>query len=106
MYKVLITTVPFGDKNILPLDILENAGKAKGVQIFIGSKNFFRMPFVAKKLKKIIEENEINILHVRSRAPAWLLKFIKYKMELINYTQLIVKLILVKLNQLKILITY
>jgi len=26
MYKVLITTVPFGDKNRLPLDLLENAG--------------------------------------------------------------------------------
>ena len=24
--KVLITTVPFGDKNRLPLDVLENAG--------------------------------------------------------------------------------
>jgi len=26
MYKVLITTVPFGDKNRLPLELLENAG--------------------------------------------------------------------------------
>ena len=61
--------------------MLQNLDKknVKHIAMDIGSKNFFLMPFVAKKLKKIIEENEINILHVRSRAPAWLLKFIKYK---------------------------
>ncbi|MDC0195054.1 glycosyltransferase [Alphaproteobacteria bacterium] len=45
----------------------------------VHSKNFLNMPFVAKKINKIIKENETNILHVRSRAPAWLLPFISKK---------------------------
>ena len=32
-----------------------------------------------KKLTKIIKENNINILHVRSRAPSWLLPYINKK---------------------------
>ena len=42
----------------------------------VHSKNFLKMPFIAKKINKIIKENNINILHVRSRAPAWLLPYI------------------------------
>ena len=30
----------------------------------------------AKKLEKIIIENNINLVHVRSRAPAWILRYI------------------------------
>ena len=45
----------------------------------VHSKNFFSMPFVAKKINKIIKENKTNILHVRSRAPAWLLPYISKK---------------------------
>ena len=37
------------------------------------------MPIVAKKVNSIIKENNINILHIRSRAPAWLLPFIDKK---------------------------
>ena len=37
------------------------------------------MPFVARKVSKIIKENKINIVHVRSRAPAWMMKFIPIK---------------------------
>ena len=42
----------------------------------VHSKNFLKMPFVASQINKIIEKNKINILHVRSRAPAWLIPFI------------------------------
>ena len=45
----------------------------------VHSKNFLSMPFVAKKINKIIKENKTNILHVRSRAPAWLLPYISKK---------------------------
>ena len=45
----------------------------------VHTKNFLRMPFIAKKINKIIKENKINILHVRSRAPAWLLPYINKK---------------------------
>ncbi|SVD84277.1 uncharacterized protein METZ01_LOCUS437131, partial [marine metagenome] len=37
------------------------------------------MPIVARKINKIINENNINILHIRSRAPAWLLPYINKK---------------------------
>ncbi len=40
------------------------------------SKNIFIMFKNAKKLKIFIEKNNINIVHVRSRVPAWILKFI------------------------------
>ncbi len=45
----------------------------------VHSKNFFKTPFLAKKINLIIEKNNINILHIRSRAPAWLLPFINKK---------------------------
>ena len=42
----------------------------------VHSKNFFKIPFTAKKIDQIINKKDINILHVRSRAPAWLLPFV------------------------------
>ena len=45
----------------------------------VHSKNFFIMPFVGKKINAIIKENYINILHIRSRAPAWLIPYIDKK---------------------------
>ena len=45
----------------------------------VHSKNFFLKPFVALKLNKIIRKQKINILHIRSRAPAWLLPYISKK---------------------------
>ena len=58
---------------------LLNNRETKHFMLPVHSKNFFSMPFIAKKLKKIIFKNNINIVHVRSRAPAWLLKFIRNK---------------------------
>ena len=43
------------------------------------TKNFLYMPFVEKKLSKIIYNNKIDIVHVRSRAPAWLLQYVNKK---------------------------
>jgi len=45
----------------------------------VHSKNFLIMPIVARKINKIIVENNINILHIRSRAPAWMLPYINKK---------------------------
>ena len=45
----------------------------------VHSKNFFKMPIIAKNINTIIKENNINILHIRSRAPAWLLPYIQKK---------------------------
>ena len=39
----------------------------------VHSKNFFKMPFTAKKVNNLIKKSEINILHLRSRAPAWMI---------------------------------
>ena len=42
----------------------------------VHSKNFFKAPFTAKKINDIVEKKNIDILHFRSRAPAWLLPYI------------------------------
>jgi len=47
----------------------------------VHSKNFFKAPFTAKKINHIIDKKNINILHFRSRAPAWLLPYI-YKQNI------------------------
>ncbi len=48
-------------------------------QLSVNSKNFFNYPFIANNLKKIISENNINLIHLRSRGPSWILSFIKNK---------------------------
>ena len=42
-------------------------------QLPVDSKNFFSYPLVAKKINKFIKANNINIVHVRSRGPAWMI---------------------------------
>ena len=56
-----------------------NYKKTKHFHLPVHSKNFLKMPFVAKKLNKIVADYNINIVHVRSRAPAWLLQFMLKK---------------------------
>ena len=51
----------------------------KHIKLATHTKNFLYMPFVANKLNKIINNNAIDIVHVRSRAPAWMLQFINKK---------------------------
>ena len=39
----------------------------------VASKFFFSYPFIAKKINKFIKANSIDIVHVRSRGPAWMI---------------------------------
>jgi len=59
------------------LTLLDN--NVKHFQLPVNSKNFISMPLIARKLNKLIIQNNINIVHVRSRAPAWILQFINKK---------------------------
>lgn len=45
--------------------------KVQHFELPLKTKNIFKMLLNAKRLAKIIEENNINIVHARSRAPAW-----------------------------------
>ena len=45
----------------------------------VNSKNFLRYPIIAKSIANYIKENKINILHVRSRVPAWIISMISKK---------------------------
>jgi len=45
----------------------------------IKSKNFLSYPSLAKKINQFIIEHNINLLHVRSRGPAWIVNLIKNK---------------------------
>jgi glycosyltransferase involved in cell wall biosynthesis len=38
----------------------------------VNSKNIFMYPFIAKRITKYVNNNNINIVHVRSRGPAWI----------------------------------
>ena len=69
-------------------NIISNGGHLVGeldkkytnhIQLPVHSKNFINYPIIANQLKKIIEKNNINLLHVRSRGPAWILSLIKNK---------------------------
>ncbi len=39
----------------------------------VSSKNFFLYPFIARKINQFIQSNNINLVHVRSRGPAWII---------------------------------
>jgi glycosyltransferase involved in cell wall biosynthesis len=39
----------------------------------VASKNFFSYPFIASKINQFIKANNINLVHVRSRGPAWMI---------------------------------
>ncbi len=45
----------------------------------VDSKNFITYPFIASRISKIINKNNINIAHIRSRGPAWILRFMNTK---------------------------
>ncbi|MDC0498738.1 glycosyltransferase [Alphaproteobacteria bacterium] len=42
-------------------------------QLPVDSKNFFSYPWIARKINQFIKANNINIVHVRSRGPAWMI---------------------------------
>lgn len=56
-----------GGRMVYQLDKL----KVKHFTLPLKTKNIFKMLKNAKALEKIIHENGINIVHARSRAPAW-----------------------------------
>ena len=58
---------------------LLNRKKTSHFKLPVHSKNIFSMPFIANKMSKIISDKHINIVHVRSRFPAWSLQFIRNK---------------------------
>jgi glycosyltransferase involved in cell wall biosynthesis len=39
----------------------------------VNSKNFFSYPLIATKINQFIKANNINVVHVRSRGPAWMI---------------------------------
>ena len=45
-------------------------------QLPVDSKNFFSYPLIARKINQFIKANNINIAHVRSRGPAWMVNLI------------------------------
>jgi glycosyltransferase involved in cell wall biosynthesis len=46
-------------------------------QLPVASKNFFSYPLIARKINQFIKANNINIVHVRSRGPAWMINLMK-----------------------------
>lgn len=42
----------------------------------VNSKNIFMYPFIANRISKYVSKNNINIVHVRSRGPAWISSFL------------------------------
>lgn len=44
---------------------------AKHISLAVHTKNPFKIFFNSKKLAKILKENQVDIVHARSRAPAW-----------------------------------
>jgi len=45
-------------------------------QLPVASKNFFTYPLIGRKINKFIKANNIDIVHVRSRGPAWMINLI------------------------------
>ena len=45
----------------------------------VSSKNFFFYPLIASNINKFIKANNINLVHVRSRAPAWIINCMSKK---------------------------
>jgi len=46
-------------------------------QLPVASKNFFSYPLIARKINQFIKANNINIVHLRSRGPAWMVNLIE-----------------------------
>ena len=48
-------------------------------KLSVNSKNFATFPFIANRINSLIIKNNINIAHIRSRGPAWILRFANTK---------------------------
>ena len=70
----------------LPNHIISNGGRMlKNIDtkftsyynLPVNSKNIFKYPFIAKRISKYVSKNNINIVHIRSRGPAWISSFLQ-----------------------------
>ena len=52
-----------------------NFKKVEHFKLSVHSKNPFKIYSNIRKLKKIILSNKINLIHVRSRAPSWSVRY-------------------------------
>jgi len=48
-------------------------------QLPVASKNFFSYPLIARKINQYVKINNINLVHVRSRSPAWMVNLMAKK---------------------------
>ena len=48
-------------------------------QLPVASKNFFSYPLIARKINQYVNINNINLVHVRSRGPAWMVNLMAKK---------------------------
>ena len=48
-------------------------------QLPVDSKNFFSYPLIARKINQYVKINNINLVHVRSRGPAWMVNLMAKK---------------------------
>ena len=67
-------------ENHMPNIVVSNGGQmvsqleqigVKHIQLPVHTKNPFKIWMNAKKIAKIAQENNVGLMHVRSRAPAW-----------------------------------
>ena len=61
------------------MEVLLDSKNVKHYKIPVHSKNIFNIFSNANKVQRVIYNNDIDIVHVRSRAPAWMLQFVKNK---------------------------
>ena len=61
------------------MEIFLDSKNVKHFRIPVHSKNIFNIFSNVKKVQKVINDNNVDIVHVRSRAPAWILQFIRIK---------------------------
>jgi len=63
------TSIVVSSGGKLVYQIKQNNGKH--IELDVATKNPFRMWGNIRKIKQVIRENNVDIVHVRSRAPAW-----------------------------------
>lgn len=54
-----------------PLAYLAKRAGAEVIELPVATKNFLKIRKNAKKLKDIIKQNQVDLIHAHSRAPAW-----------------------------------
>ena len=78
--KNSINSIVISNGGKLVDEIIKNGGEH--IKLDIASKNIFTAPYRIYKLKKLLKELKPDILHFRSRVPAWLLFFANKKLKI------------------------